>query len=73
MHNEDVEVFEGWRDALQEENAGGAGIPDGFKFGRTDLQIFRDRSRITIYPADGGVLILNPDGTWVGDIAPFAD
>ena len=73
MDHESVEVFESWRDQLPEEHAGGSGIPKDFVFGSTDHQVFRDRDRVVIYPPDGGSIILSPDGTWVGDIAPFAD
>lgn len=29
--------------------------------------------RLAFFPREGGVLVINPDGTWGGDIAPFCD
>ena len=29
--------------------------------------------RLVFFPREGGVLIINQDGTWAGDIAPFCD
>ena len=35
--------------------------------------ITHDVNRLIIWLKIGGCLILNPDGTWGGDVAPFCD
>ena len=65
-------VFSEWFNSLPVSNAGGSGIPKGYKFDG-GLQIFRESSDIFIYPPYGGCIVLSPNGTWEGDIAPFCD
>ena len=47
-----------------------------YDWGWTHLNhtLYKDASgRLVFFPKDGGVLIINSDGTWDGDIAPFCD
>lgn len=71
--NESIEVFDAWLKDLPQYRSNGSGIPAGFEFESFGcIQAWQD-GRIYIYPPDGGLIILNRDGTWVGDCAPFAD
>lgn len=72
-NNEDLEVFNNWRDSLPEGKIGGSGIPKGFVFGYDKDQAFAVGECILIFPVGVGCIILKPDGIWEGDIAPFSD
>lgn len=68
---ETEQVFNSLSEELIESKMTASGIPEKYNF-IPYTQAFKIGDCIHIYPKNGGCVILEKNGTWTGDIAPFS-